>query len=183
MRMSWWRSPNLVPTPSSRSGFADGGEGYRVRLRQPRARIYPHVAKAAGAHIVATGRGDFPNQVNNSVCFPSILKGTLLVSARKITDEMAVCAAHAIADFAERQGITTEHIMPTMMDSDLFPEVAAAVGECAVRAGLARTHSPARNLQARQTSTSPTTPWTCWSQPYQTVPRRVKVFEEVVRQS
>ena len=105
----------------------------------PVPEIYPHVAKAAGAYIVATGRGDFPNQVNNSVCFPSILKGTLLVSSRKITDEMAVCAAHAIADFAERQGITTEHIMPTMMDSALFPEVAAAVGECAVKAGLART--------------------------------------------
>ena len=105
----------------------------------PVPEIYPHAAKAAGAYIVATGRGDFPNQVNNSVCFPSILKGTLLVAARKITDEMAVCAAHAIADFAERQGITPDHIMPTMMDSDLFPEVAAAVGECAVKAGLART--------------------------------------------
>ena len=104
----------------------------------PVPEIYPHAAKAAGAYIVATGRGDFPNQVNNSVCFPSILKGTLLVAARKITDEMAVCAAHAIADFAERQGISVDHIMPTMMDSDLFPEVAAAVGECAVKAGLAR---------------------------------------------
>jgi len=105
----------------------------------PVPEIYPHAAKAAGAYIVATGRGDFPNQVNNSVCFPSILKGTLLVSARKITDEMAVCAAHAIADFAERQGISADRIMPTMMDSALFPEVAAAVGECAVKAGLART--------------------------------------------
>ena len=105
----------------------------------PVPEIYPHAAKAAGAYIVATGRGDFPNQVNNSVCFPSILKGTLLVSSRKITDEMAVCAAHAIADFAERQGISADRIMPTMMDSDLFPEVAAAVGECAVNAGLART--------------------------------------------
>ena len=105
----------------------------------PVPEIYPHAAKAAGACIVATGRGDFPNQVNNSVCFPSILKGTLLVSARKITDEMAVCAAHSIADFAERQGISPDRIMPTMMDGDLFPEVAAAVGECAVNAGLART--------------------------------------------
>lgn len=104
----------------------------------PVPEIYPHAAKAAGAYIVATGRGDFPNQVNNSVCFPSILKGTLLVSSRKITDEMAVCAAHAIADFAERQGISPDRIMPTMMDSDLFPTVAAAVGECAVNTGIAR---------------------------------------------
>lgn len=105
----------------------------------PVPEIYPHAAKEAGAYIVATGRGDFPNQVNNSVCFPSILKGTLLVSARKITDEMAVCAAHAIADFAERQGIHPDHIMPTMMDTDLFPTVAAAVAECAVNSGVART--------------------------------------------
>lgn len=104
----------------------------------PVPEIYPHVAKQAGAFIVATGRGDFPNQVNNSVCFPSILKGTLLVSARKITDEMAVCAAHAIADYAERQGISADRIMPTMMDGDLFPTVAAAVGECAVKTGTAR---------------------------------------------
>lgn len=105
----------------------------------PVPEIYPHAAKAAGAHIVATGRGDFPNQVNNSICFPSILKGTLLVSSRKITDDMAVCAAHAIADFAESKGIDAEHIMPTMMDSELFPTVAAAVGDCAVKTNLART--------------------------------------------
>jgi malate dehydrogenase (oxaloacetate-decarboxylating) len=100
--------------------------------------IYPYEAKEAGAYIVATGRGDFPNQVNNSMCFPAILKGTLLVSARKITDEMAICAAHSIADYAERQGINTEHIMPTMMDTDMFPTVAADVAMCAIQQGVAR---------------------------------------------
>ena len=104
----------------------------------PVPEIYPYKAKEAGAYIVATGRGDFPNQVNNSVCFPSILKGTLLVSARKITDSMAIRAAHSIADFAERQGLTTEHIMPTMMDSDLFPTVAADVAMQAIHDGVAR---------------------------------------------
>ncbi|MCQ2284437.1 MAG: NADP-dependent malic enzyme [Bacteroidales bacterium] len=104
----------------------------------PVPEIYPYKAKEAGAYIVATGRGDFPNQVNNSVCFPAILKGTLLVSASKITDSMAICAAHSIADYAERQGISADHIMPTMMDSDLFPTVAADVAMQAIKDGVAR---------------------------------------------
>ena len=69
----------------------------------PTPEIYPHEAHQAGAAIVATGRGDFPNQVNNSLGFPGILKGTLLVRARQITDTMALAAARAIAAFAERQ--------------------------------------------------------------------------------
>lgn len=103
----------------------------------PVPEIYPYKAKEAGAYIVATGRGDFPNQVNNSVCFPSILKGTLLVSARKITDSMAICAAHSIADFAEKRGITADNIMPNMMENDLFPTVAADVAMQAIKEGVA----------------------------------------------
>jgi malate dehydrogenase (oxaloacetate-decarboxylating) len=102
----------------------------------PIPEIYPYKAKEAGAYIVATGRGDFPNQVNNSICFPSILKGTLLVAARKITDSMAICAAHAIAAFAEKRGISTENIMPTMLESELFPVVAADVAMQAVKEAL-----------------------------------------------
>ena len=119
-------------------GFAHGRQVYRICLCQPRARNLSLQAKEAGAYIVATGRGDFPNQVNNSVCFPSILKGTLLVSARKITDSMAIRAAHSIADFAERQGLSIDHIMPTMMDNDLFPTVAADVAMQAIVDGVAR---------------------------------------------
>jgi len=104
----------------------------------PVPEIYPYKAKEAGAYIVATGRGDFPNQVNNSVCFPAILKGTLLVSSSRITDGMAICAAHSIADYAERQGLTADHIMPTMMDTDLFPTVAADVAMQAIKEGFAR---------------------------------------------
>jgi malate dehydrogenase (oxaloacetate-decarboxylating) len=103
----------------------------------PIPEIYPYKAKEAGAYIVATGRGDFPNQVNNSICFPSILKGVLLVSARRITDTMAICAAHSIADFAEKRGIHPDNIIPTMMESDLFPRVAADVAMQAVKEGLA----------------------------------------------
>jgi malate dehydrogenase (oxaloacetate-decarboxylating) len=105
----------------------------------PVPEIYPYAAKEAGAFIVGTGRGDFPNQVNNSVCFPGILKGALLVRARKITDRMAIRAAHSIADYAERQGIDPEHIMPSMEDSGVFIEQAADVAEQAIAEGVART--------------------------------------------
>ena len=104
----------------------------------PVPEIYPYAAKEAGAYIVATGRGDFPNQVNNSVCFPSILKGTLLVQARKISDGMAITAAHAIADFAYKRGINPENIIPKMSESDVFPYVAAEVAQKAIEEGLAR---------------------------------------------
>jgi malate dehydrogenase (oxaloacetate-decarboxylating) len=103
----------------------------------PVPEIYPYQAKKAGAYIVATGRGDFPNQVNNSVCFPSILKGTLLVSACKITDGMAICAAHSIAEFAEKRGIHAENIMPNMLEWELFPKVAADVAIKAIKEGVA----------------------------------------------
>lgn len=103
----------------------------------PVPEIYPYQAKEAGAYIVATGRGDFPNQVNNSVCFPSILKGTLLVSARKITDTMAIRAAHSIAEFAEQRGISVDNIMPNMMEWELFPKVAADVAMQAIKEGVA----------------------------------------------
>lgn len=105
----------------------------------PVPEIYPYKAKEAGAYVVATGRGDFPNQVNNSICFPAILKGTLLVSASKITDNMAICAAHSIANYAEEKlGISADKIMPTMMDTDMFPAVAADVAMQAIKEGVAR---------------------------------------------
>jgi malate dehydrogenase (oxaloacetate-decarboxylating) len=104
----------------------------------PVPEIYPFAAKEAGAYIVATGRGDFPNQVNNSVGFPGILKGALLVRARKITDEMALAAAYSIANFAEKKGIHPEKIMPTMDETDVFAEEAADVAMEAIKNGVAR---------------------------------------------
>lgn len=103
----------------------------------PVPEIYPYLAKEAGAFIVATGRGDFPNQVNNSICFPSILKGTLLVSSKKITDNMAIRAAHSIAEFAQSRGISPDNIMPNMLESELFPTVAAEVAMQAIQDGVA----------------------------------------------
>ncbi len=104
----------------------------------PIPEIWPHAAKEEGAFIVATGRGDFPNQVNNSVCFPGLLKGALLVRARSISDGMAIRCAHSLANFARARGITPDNIMPTMEESDVFAREAADVADQAIKEGLAR---------------------------------------------
>lgn len=100
--------------------------------------IYPYAAKEAGAYIVATGRGDFPNQVNNSLGFPGILKGALLARARKITDEMAIAAAYSMANFAQKKGIHPDRIMPTMDETGVFAQEAADVAMEAIKNGVAR---------------------------------------------
>lgn len=104
----------------------------------PVPEIYPHAAKEAGAYITATGRGDFPNQVNNSLGFPGILKGALMVRARKVTDEMAIAAAHSLADYAEKRGIDPDNIVPKMSEADVFPHEAADVAMQAIKDGVAR---------------------------------------------
>jgi malate dehydrogenase (oxaloacetate-decarboxylating) len=104
----------------------------------PVPEIYPCTALEAGAYIVATGRGDFPNQVNNSLGFPGILKGALLVRARKITDNMAIAAAHSISGFAQKKGMDPDHIVPTMDETDVFKEEAAAVAMQAIKDGVER---------------------------------------------
>jgi len=104
----------------------------------PVPEIYPYAAKEAGAYIVATGRGDFPNQVNNSIGFPGILKGALMVRARKITDNMAIVAAHSLANYAERRGINPENIVPNMEEASVFPDEAADVAMQAIKDGVAR---------------------------------------------
>ncbi len=104
----------------------------------PVPEIYPHAAKDAGAYVVATGRGDFPNQVNNSLGFPGILKGALMVRSRKITDNMAIAAAHSLADYAEKRGIGPDNIVPTMDEADVFPHEAADVAMQAIEDGVAR---------------------------------------------
>jgi malate dehydrogenase (oxaloacetate-decarboxylating) len=104
----------------------------------PVPEIWPYAAKEEGAFIVATGRGDFPNQVNNSVCFPGILKGALLVRARKITDSMAIRCAYSIAGFSEKRGIDPDNIIATMEETDVFAHEAADVAVQAVQDGVAR---------------------------------------------
>ncbi len=104
----------------------------------PVPEIWPWEAREAGAAVVATGRSDFPNQVNNSICFPGIFRGTLDVRARTITDEMCFAAADAIAQRARRHvDFGPERIMPTMEEWDLFGDIAAAVGMTAQEQGIA----------------------------------------------
>lgn len=103
----------------------------------PVPEIWPWEAKEAGALIVATGRSDFPNQVNNSLGFPGIFRGTLDVRARTITDDMCYAAASALAgQIGDR--LDPDHILPTMDDWEVYPREAAAVGMKAQEQGLAR---------------------------------------------
>jgi malate dehydrogenase (oxaloacetate-decarboxylating) len=103
----------------------------------PIPEIWPWEAIEAGARIVATGRSDFPNQVNNSLGFPGIFRGTLDVRARTITEEMCLVAAEALANQLCDQ-LDEEHILPTMDDWEVFPREAAAVGIKAQEQGIAR---------------------------------------------
>lgn len=104
----------------------------------PVPEIWPWEAKEAGAGIVATGRSDFPNQVNNSLVFPGIFRGTLDVRARTITDEMALAAAHELARCAEEQGLHEESILPRMEQWGVVPRIAAATAMQAQKQGIAR---------------------------------------------
>lgn len=104
----------------------------------PIPEIWPWEAKEAGARIVATGRSDFPNQVNNSLGFPGIFRGTLDVMARTITDEMCIAAAEELAKTAEDRGLHEDYLIPTMEDWEVFPREAVAVGMKAIEQGVAR---------------------------------------------
>ncbi len=104
----------------------------------PIPEMWPWEAKEAGAVVVATGRSDFPNQVNNSLGFPGIFRGTLDVRARTITDEMCIAAANELAKMAEEKGLHPDYIIPTMDEVDVFPREAAAVAMKAIEQGIAR---------------------------------------------
>jgi malate dehydrogenase (oxaloacetate-decarboxylating) len=105
----------------------------------PVPEIWPWEAKEAGAAVVATGRSDFPNQVNNSLGFPGIFRGTLDVRAKTITDEMCFAAAHAMADHVGDK-LGPEHILPDMDDWEVFPREAAAVAMKAIDQDIATFH-------------------------------------------
>jgi malate dehydrogenase (oxaloacetate-decarboxylating) len=104
----------------------------------PIPEIWPWEAEEAGARIVATGRSDFPNQVNNSIGFPGIFRGTLDVRAKTITDEMCITAAYELAKCAEDRGISEDNIAPTMAEWEVFLREAVAVGIKAIEQGVAR---------------------------------------------
>jgi malate dehydrogenase (oxaloacetate-decarboxylating) len=107
-------------------------------LANPVPEIWPWEAKAAGAAIVATGRSDLPNQVNNSLIFPSVFRGALDCSARQISYEAMIRAAEELALCAEEKGLLEDYIIPTMEEWQVYPRVAAAVAERLSQQGLAR---------------------------------------------
>lgn len=114
----------------------------------PVPEIWPWDAAEAGARIVATGRSDFPNQVNNSIVFPAVFRGALDVRARTISDSMALAAASELAAFARERGLTEDHLLPRMDEWEAFPRVAAATGSAAIAEGLARVTVSAAKLEA-----------------------------------
>lgn len=118
-------------------------------LANPIPEIWPSVAKNAGAKIVATGRSDFPNQVNNSLIFPAVFRGVLDVRAKAITDEMIIVAAEELARYAQERGLHEDYILPTMVEWQVYPKVAAAVGYKAVELGLARKPLSKKELYQR----------------------------------
>ena len=117
-------------------------------MANPIPEIWPWEASEVGVRIVGTGRSDFPNQINNSLGFPGIFRGTLDVFAKTITDEMAIAAAYSIAKTAEDRGLNEKYIVPTMMETDVFINEAVAVGLKAIEQGIARRILTADELRA-----------------------------------
>lgn len=107
-------------------------------LANPTPEIMPDEAFAAGVKVMATGRSDFPNQVNNSLAFPGIFRGALDVRAHSINDEMKIAAAYAIAELITSEQLAMGTIIPSALDFRVPPAVAAAVAKAAVETGVAR---------------------------------------------
>ena len=104
----------------------------------PTPEIFPEEAKAAGAAVVSTGRSDFPNQVNNVLCFPGIFRGALDVRASEINDEMKIAAAYAIAGLVSDEELNADYILPMAFDKRVKDAVAKATAEAAIKSGVAR---------------------------------------------
>lgn len=104
----------------------------------PTPEIFPDEAKAGGAAVIATGRSDFPNQVNNVLAFPGIFRGTFDVRASDINDEMKIAAAKALADLISDEELSADYIIPAAFDEKVGPAVAKAVAEAARKSGVAR---------------------------------------------
>ncbi len=112
----------------------------------PVPEMWPWEAKEAGAAIFATGRSDFANQVNNSLGFPGIFRGTLDVRATTITDEMCIAAARELARVAEDKGLRPDYIIPDMNEWEVFPREAVAVALKAIEQGVAQLEYDADTL-------------------------------------
>ena len=98
-------------------------------MANPDPEILPEDARPVAA-VVATGRSDYPNQINNVLCFPGIFRGALDCRAKTITEEMKLAASHAIAETLDEQHLNPDYIIPTVFDKSVTPKIAAAIAEC-----------------------------------------------------
>src|SRR5690606_32398502 len=120
-------------------------------LANPTPEIWPDEALEAGARIMATGRSDLPNQVNNSLAFPGIFRGALDTRVRNITDEMKIAAARAIAGLVTDRQLKPDYIIPKGTDYSVAPAVAEAVARTAIETGAARKQvDPATRSEERR---------------------------------
>jgi malate dehydrogenase (oxaloacetate-decarboxylating) len=115
----------------------------------PIPEIWPWEAKEGGARIVATGRSDFPNQVNNSLGFPAIFRGVLDVRAKTVTDDMCIAAAQELARFADERGMHEEDILPRMEEWEVYPREAVACALKSIEQGVARIKPSRQELYER----------------------------------
>ncbi|MDQ2682247.1 MAG: NAD-dependent malic enzyme [Chloroflexota bacterium] len=120
-----------------------------LALANPVPEISPELARSAGALAVATGRSDYPNQVNNSLAFPGVFRGALDVRASVVNDEMKIAAAHAIAELVSEADLADDYLIPDAIDLRVPPRVAAAVARAASETGVARLALDPKDVEAR----------------------------------
>jgi len=126
--------PDTIPAEAVAGMAADA---VVFACANPTPEIWPETARQAGARIVATGRSDFANQVNNALIFPGLFRGILDVRARHISERVALAAAHALAGRARALGLDDQHLLPPLDDVESAAEVAAAAAQAATAEGLA----------------------------------------------
>jgi malate dehydrogenase (oxaloacetate-decarboxylating) len=112
-------------------------DGMVFAMANPNPEVSPEEA-AEYVRIVATGRSDYPNQINNVLCFPGIFRGALDVRARTITEQMKMAAAHAIANTVDESELREDYIIPSVFNREVAPAVAKAVADEARATGMAR---------------------------------------------
>ena len=128
-------APNLVTAEMVKTMAKDP---IIFAMANPTPEIMPDVAKAGGARVVATGRSDFPNQINNVLVFPGIFRGALDVRATDITEEMKLAASRAIASLITPEELNEEYIIPSPFDKRVCSVVAKEVGRVAREQGIAK---------------------------------------------
>jgi malate dehydrogenase (oxaloacetate-decarboxylating) len=128
-------APNTVSVDMVRSMAKDA---IVFACANPTPEIFPDDAKAGGAKVIATGRSDFPNQINNVLAFPGIFRGTFDVRASDINDEMKIAAANALAGLISDEELSADYIIPKAFDPRVGKTVAKAVAEAARKSGVAR---------------------------------------------